>query len=202
MSSWLRPFLGPNQDVAFLIVTGNYSKPRILAELIQKTTGQPILLLPFVSENGSQNIFFMPPDNRGKALTVPYNAMTNFINFLNPKMIIVLGNQNYVPDVYYKMIPDKNKPVIRVTCDDWVKNGNILGRLLNLSNLGSDYEKLLKELQDNTNYQRESSAVVNHAPQTESVKVQPEVVKPPSTTPAPPTAPILTEPRIIDASQK
>lgn len=204
MSSWMQPFQGPSQNISYLIVTGNYSKSRVLAELIQKSTGQPILLLPFASENSTQNIYFVPPIKSGKALKVPYTEMTNFINFLNPKMVLVIGNQNYVPDAYFKMISDKTRPVVRITSDDWIKNGDELGILLNLSNLGSDYKRLLEELQNNANYQRKAPVAPAHVAQP-----QPVVVEAPAPTPAPvveapaPTpAPVLTEPRVIDASQK
>ena len=43
---WSLPYGGPSKDVITLLVTGNYTKQRILAELIQQETKQPILLLP------------------------------------------------------------------------------------------------------------------------------------------------------------
>lgn len=153
MQSWLKPFKGPGQNISVLLVTGNYSESRILAELIQKNNGQPMLLVPFASANSSQDIFFVPPKKSGKELRVPYTEMTNFINFVNPKMVLVIGGPNYVPDAYYKMISD-NRPIVRVNGADWYKVADTIGSMLNLSNVPGDYKKLLEQLQDDTRYQR------------------------------------------------
>jgi hypothetical protein len=166
-----------------------------LAELIQKYNGQPILLVPFASANSSQDIFFVPPQKSGKALKVPYTEMTNFINFINPKMVLVLGGPDYVPDAYYKMIPD-NRPIVRVTGADWYKNAETVGSLLNLSNVPGDYKKLLEQLQSDTNYQRVAPRGPEHVAQP---VVEAPVVEKPIIEVAPPP---VEKPKVIDASQK
>lgn len=199
MQGWLRPFKGPGQNITVLIVTGNYSKPRILAELVQKYNGQPILLLPFASANSSQDIFFVPPrkiddkkfDNKKGVFKVSYTEMTNFINFINPKMVLVIGGPNYVPDAYYKMISD-NRPIVRVSGADWIKNADTIGSMLNLSNVPGDYKKLLEQLQNDTNYQRAAPQVPEHVAQP--VVETPVIIE---AAPAP-----VEKPKVIDASQK
>jgi len=198
MQGWMKPFKGPGQNISVLIVTGNYSKARILAELVQKYNGQPILLVPFASANSSQDIFFVPPQKSGKALKVPYTEMTNFINFVNPKMVLVLGGPNYVPDAYYKMIPE-NRPIVRISGADWYKNADAVGSMLNLSNVPGDYKKLLEQLQSDTNYQRSVPQVPEHVAQP--VVEAPVVEKPVILEAAPAPAPI-EKPKVIDASQK
>ena len=197
MQGWMQPFKGPGQNITVLVVTGNYSKSRILTELVQKYNGQPILLVPFVSANSSQDIFFVPPQKSGKALRIPYTEMTNFINFINPKMVVVLGGPDYVPDAYYKMIPDNNRTVVRVNGADWFKNADTVGSILNLSNVPGDYRKLLEQLQNDTNYQRSVPQVPEHVAQP---VVEPVVEKPVIVEAAP--VPVVEKPKVIDASQK
>ena len=198
MQGWMQPFKGPGQTISILIVTGNYSKARILAELVQKYNGQPILLVPFVSANSSQDIFFVPPKKSGKALKVSYTEMTNFINFLNPKMVLVLGGPDYVPDAYYKMISD-NRPIVKITGADWYKNADTVGSMLNLSNVPGDYKKLLEQLQSDTNYQRAAPKEPEHVAQPVVETPVPVVEKPVIVEAAP--VPV-EKPKVIDASVK
>ena len=199
MQSWLKPFKGPGQNISVLMVTGNYSKSRILAELVQKNNGQPMLLVPFASANSSQDIFFVPPQKSGKALRVPYTEMTNFINFVNPKMVLVIGGPNYVPDAYYKMISD-NRPIVRVNGADWYKVADVIGSMLNLSNVPGDYKKLLEQLQSDTNYQRAAPQKPEHVAQP-VVEAPVPVIEPVKVEAAPIPAPV-EKPKVIDASQK
>lgn len=199
MQGWLKPFKGPGQNISVLIVTGNYSKSRILAELIQKYNGQPMLLVPFASANSSQDIFFVPPQKSGKALRVAYTEMTNFINFINPKMVLVLGNPSYVPDAYFKMISD-NRPIVRIIGTDWYKIADTAGSMLNLSNVPGDYKKLLEQLQSDTNYQRAAPQEPEHVAQP-IVEAPAPVVEKPVVVEAKPV-PVVEKPKIIDASEK
>ncbi len=202
MQGWMQPFKGPGQNISTLIVTGNYSKSRILAELIQKNNGQPMLLVPFASANSSQDIFFVPPQKSGKALRVPYTEMTNFINFLNPKMVLVLGGPDYVPDAYYKMISD-NRPIVRVNGADWYKNADTVGTMLNLSNVPGDYKKLLEQLQSDTNYQRAAPKTPEHVAQP-IVEAPTPVIEKPVVVEVEEVAPVkvVEKPKVIDASEK
>jgi len=199
MKDWMKPFQGPGQNITLLVVTGNYSKARILAELIQSYNAQPILLIPYVGGNTNNDIFFIPPKKSGSALRVPYTEMTNFINFANPKMVLVLGGSEFVPDIYFNRIQD-NRTIVRLTGKDWVKTADSAGKLLNLSNLGSDYRKLLAQLNSDTNYERAivqpQQPVVEQVPTT--VEEAPVVVEEKPVVEAPATP----QPKVIDASQK
>ena len=147
---WTRPFKGPYQKIQTLIVTGNYSESRLLAELIQTENRQPILLIPAVNDN---EIYFMPPQKSSKALQVPYNELTNFVNFLGVKQIIILGNANYVPEKYTEKLSD-NQVIWRITGNNWKKIADSMAVFLNLSNLSSDYNSLSNKLKDEVNYER------------------------------------------------
>ena len=143
--SWdmLSPFKGPKKNVVTLVVTANYKHPLILAQLIQKDTEQPYLLLPAANSKG---IFFNPPIKRQKAaLEIREANLERFIRFLNPKQVVILGDKRYVSEKYRKMI-HKDIPVIRITGNNWQRVADRLSILLEASNVGSDYKKLSSEI--------------------------------------------------------
>ncbi len=203
MQDWMKPFQGPGQNISLLVVTGNYSKARLLAELIQSYSAQPILLIPYVGGNTNNDIFFVPPKKSGSALKVPYTEMTNFINFANPKMVLVLGGNEFVPDIYFNRIQD-NRTIVRLTGKDWIKTADSAGKLLNLSNLGSDYRRLLANLNSDTNYERAliqpQQPVVEQVPTT--VEAAPVVIEAPAAVIEAPVVVATPQPKVIDASQK
>jgi hypothetical protein len=147
---WTRPFRGPYQKIQTLIVTGNYSESRLLAELIQVANRQPILLMPAVND---KNIYFMPPQKSSEALQVPRDELTNFVNFLGAKQIIILGDPNYVPDKYAEKITS-NQVIWRITGNNWKNIATSIGKFLNLTNLSDDYDTLLDKMKSEINYER------------------------------------------------
>jgi hypothetical protein len=145
-----RPFRGPYHKIQTLLVTGNYSEPRLLAELIQAENRQPILLIPAINR---ENIYFMPPQRASKALQIPHDELTNFVNFIGPEQILILGNTNYVPNKYTEKITN-NQVIWRVTGKNWKNIAASVGKFLNLTNLSSDYDTLVDKLKDEVNYER------------------------------------------------
>lgn len=188
---WTRPFASPTQNISTLIITGNYAESRLLAELIQNNDGQPILLLPVA--NQEEKIFFLPPQKRSAALEVPYSELTNFINFINAKQILVLGGEKYISEKYMSKVSGK-QVVWHLTGDNWTNIAASAGRLLNLTNLSSDYNKLFNQLLNDKNYYRGASETEKGV--TPPVKIEPVSVG------------ISTEPqhitakKVIDASEK
>jgi hypothetical protein len=139
----ITPYRGPKKDVITLIVTANYKHPLIIAQLIQQETKQPYLLLPSANTKG---IFFNPPPKRSlEALQINESNLTRFIRFLNPKQIVILGDERYVSKKYREMI-DKNIPVLRVSGDDWQRIANTLAILLYAHNLGDDYKEICDQI--------------------------------------------------------
>lgn len=49
--SFLTPYKGPEKDVINLIITGNYVKSKMMAELIQNENKQPFILVPSVDKD-------------------------------------------------------------------------------------------------------------------------------------------------------
>ncbi|OGV53467.1 MAG: hypothetical protein A2X45_24340 [Lentisphaerae bacterium GWF2_50_93] len=136
---WSKPYQGPSKDVSTLVITGNYTKARVLAELVQGETKQPIILL--TSENGK--IFFMPAN--GPCLEVQDAEFTNFIKFMHPKQIIILGDSRYVPESYTKRI-DPTQTTIRVDNKDWYQVAVTVGKILDKTYLASNFKKLSDEI--------------------------------------------------------
>ncbi len=136
---WSRPYQGPSKDVGTLVVTGNYLKARVLADLIQYHTSQPILLI--TSEGGK--LFFMPAT--GPSLEVKDEDFTNFVKFTNPKQILILGDSSFVPESYSKRI-DPKQTSIRVDNKDWYQIAVTVGKILDKTYLASDFKKLNDEI--------------------------------------------------------
>ena len=137
------PYRGPKRDVITLIITGNYKHPLVIAQLLQDETKQPYLLLPAANGKG---IFFNPPRERSEAaLEISEVNLARFIRFLNPKQIVILGDDRYVAEKYRKMI-DKDTPVIAIRCDNWQLIADRVSILLDASNVGYDYKQLGQQL--------------------------------------------------------
>ncbi len=154
-AKWMKPFQGPSQNMTTLMMTGNYSESRLLAELIQRENYQPILLIPAV---GQDKVYFMPPQTRSAALEIPLSELKNFINFLGVKQIVVIGNNEYVPEKFLEQIPN-NQTIWTVTGTNWKNIAYSTGEFLNLPNLSRDYNNLYDKLKSETNYQRADSQI-------------------------------------------
>lgn len=135
---------GPKREVQTLVITGNYKSPRLLAELIQYESRQPYLLLP-PQDSGDTRIIFCPP--KSNSLQIREDKFNDFVRFLNPRRIIVLGNDAYVQPKYIAML-DRTIPVIRVDSVDWNRSAEELTDLLHLSNLDRNYRKLRETMLD------------------------------------------------------
>ncbi|MBQ9789247.1 MAG: hypothetical protein IJW31_06610 [Lentisphaeria bacterium] len=139
---------GPKRDIVTLIVCANYEQPRLLAELIQYESRQPYLLIP---ANDQGEIYFCPPKKLGKAKIIPRKSFTRTLSFINPDQIIVLGNNNYVPDYYVKALR-KIAPVSVVDAETWQAAADLLAPMLNLSKLPRNYRKLSAKLSEGKFY--------------------------------------------------
>lgn len=148
------PYQGPERDVITLIITSNYKKSRLLAELIQRETKQPILLLPAGDQKG---IYFMPASVKKPALEVKEENIGRFVAFINPQQILVLGDRGFVPQSYIDMI-DKKMPVFVVNGRDWLINAKSVAKLLDLNNLASDYTRLYRQIESDRLYKPTETA--------------------------------------------
>ena len=156
---------GPKREVQTLVITGNYKSPRLLAELIQYESRQPYLLLP-PQDSGDTRIIFCPP--KSNSLQIREDKFNDFVRFLNPRRIIVLGNDAYVQPKYIAML-DRTIPVIRV---DWNRSAEELTDLLHLSNLDRNYRKLRETMLDKGKIYRPISKPKQQMPAKEVMEEQ------------------------------
>jgi hypothetical protein len=140
------PYKGPYRDVVNLVVISNYAQPRLLADLIQTSNRQPYLLFP-AKEGGAY--YFIPA--RGDALEIREDRIRRFIDFLNPRQIIVLGDRRYISDQKMKLV-DPKRPIIRFWCADWDKTAIAVGKFLDLPNLAGDFKELNAQIQHGNLY--------------------------------------------------
>lgn len=178
---------GPKRDVVTLVITGNYKSPRVMAELILYESRQPYLLLP-TPESKDQRIIYVQA--KGPAYEIPEKSLPQFVQFLNPHRIVILGDDRYVPAKYAQML-DRNIPVVRIEGNDWNRVAEQTTLLLGLSNLAGDYSRLRdqvdKRLRPTERVHREAAELkpVTDAPaaaeDTAATKNGVEVVELPST---------------------
>lgn len=136
-----RPNQGPDKSIQTLVVTANYLKPRLLVDLIQYETKQPIMLLP--TQPGGM-IFFLPA-NGAEAQEIDSANFAKFIKFVNPKRILIIGDERFVSDNYVRQI-DPNLTVWRVKNKDWKQVAEDAEDLLRLNNLARDFRRLSDQI--------------------------------------------------------
>ncbi len=130
------------ERVDTLMITGNYAKSRLLAELVQHKTEQPILLLS-PGGSGNMEMYFLP--SAPEAMALQPEDYVEFVEFLQPKRIIVIGNEKFVPSSYYKTLQDKF-PTVIVASEDWLKNAEALATIFEYKKLEQHYSDYLLEL--------------------------------------------------------
>ena len=163
-SSW--PQTGNSRKPETLVICTNYKSPRLLADTIRALGKQPFILFP-AAETGDQRVFFMPA--KATPCELRPEEVKDFIKYLNPKRIIVLGNENVVPAKFTRDLY-RSIPIFRVDCSDWLKAAEQLEFMLNISGLGGQYSRLYKELYAD-NYRQTSlpaAPQVKEEPQAEA----------------------------------
>lgn len=138
---------GPKRDIVNLVVTVNYEKPRLIAELIQVENRQPYLLLP-VNDDG--NMYFCPYDRKNPKFVSKKN-LAQILAIIAPKQIIVLGNERYVSQDYVKEFR-KVAPVVVINAENWQLAADTVAPMLNLSRLPDSFRKLNAELESGRLY--------------------------------------------------
>ena len=136
-----------------LMVTGNYAKSRLLAELVQSKTKQPILLV----EPGTrgEEMYFLPA--APEALAVEKAKFVEFVDFLlQPQdqkrarrhkqgRVVFIGDTDFVPQEFVDTLRDRF-PTFIVASDNWQNNAEALARLFKYKKLPQHYSDLLAQL--------------------------------------------------------
>lgn len=128
--------------VETLVITGNYAKSRLLAELFQHETKQPIVLIS-PEAAGSDQLYFMPvvPET----MSFDSTKYVEFIDFLRPARIVFLGDASFVPPSYIDQVRGRY-PTVVLNSREWLDNAKALGVIIKDRSLakryGSYFEKL------------------------------------------------------------
>lgn len=144
LSKWnpLR-YWGRKNRVDSLIITGNFSRSRLLAELAQTKTKQPIILISPESQ-GQNQMYFMP--SRPEAMAFESARYRDFISFLQPRRVVILGDARFVPQTFVEEARSLC-PTVIINGADWRKNAKALGDVLRHRSLGKRYNAYLDTLE-------------------------------------------------------
>lgn len=199
--NWTRPYKMPEKNIQTLVVVGNYRQPRLLAELVQSETKQPILVVP---ASGEGNVYFMPADRDDKTMEIKQEDLTDFIKFVSPEKIIVLGDKRFVPERYLAEI-DPKQTVITVTNKEWAEVAKTTSRILDLKYLIKDFKAQQELLKSGKLYRPNTGSsdilpepsdnlVVNDVIVTDNAVIEDKVEN------KEPAGKTLDEPKLIDES--
>ena len=123
-----------------ILLTGNYVQSRVLAELAQYYTKQPVLIISPDAE-GANQVYYMP--NSREAKQIPADEFMDVVNFITPKRVIILGNSDYVPASFGKELREKYS-VISLDSADWSKNAASLSEILDEKRLKTKFEEYVR----------------------------------------------------------
>ncbi len=125
-----------------LIITGNYVDSRLLAEISQHYSKQPMLVISPDVDGGYQ-LFFMPAVKQASAISP--DEFMDIIKYVNPKRIIVLGNDSFVPVKFIDQARN-DYSIISLDSDNWTKNAAALGELLKIEKLPTLFNEYKKNI--------------------------------------------------------
>jgi len=118
-----------------LMITGNYMNSRLLCDLAQYRTKQPILLFSLDADR-SQQIYYLPAPP--KVEPIRNEEFVDMVSFINPKRVVIVGGSDYVPQEYIDKVSARF-PVMIYNSDDWEQNARMLGDLLNQRGLRKEF---------------------------------------------------------------
>ncbi|MEN9359119.1 MAG: hypothetical protein RL095_654 [Verrucomicrobiota bacterium] len=139
------------KTISTVIVTGNTVEARLLAELIQRHTKQPILYIDHLKPRA---VSFVPAQVEAEEDEEPVNNVllvetkeySNFINFAHPEQVVFLGNPDHTPK-YFK---EKLNPAIKsyaIDHRDWMIVASQAEELFGISGLLEEYKAEREKLE-------------------------------------------------------
>jgi hypothetical protein len=124
-----------------LIVVGNYKTPRLMAATIKGLTSQPYLIIT----NDGQ--YFMVLSKA--TVRLDPEKLDVYINQLNPRRLVIIGDERYVTDkqeAELRKINTKRIPIVRVYGGDWGRIAEELDDMLNIGNLAREFRRNYADL--------------------------------------------------------
>ena len=119
--------------VKALMIGSNTFEARLLCELAQYRNKQPVMLY-----DASRASFYYLSGSTA-AEPVALDQLNDFVKYLNPRQILVLGGNEHVPAEYVKQLAGAY-PVMTIQSDDWYKNAQQLAEVLNLNRLPREFK--------------------------------------------------------------
>ncbi len=126
--------------VKALLVTGNFFEPRLLCELAQYRSKQPLLLFHPTAPNSSEAPKLHYLNSTGKAEEIPVEQFAEFLDFLNPRQIIFVGDESCCPEKYVQQAAEKFSVVV-LRSNDWERNAQSLNSILKLTRLPRQFKE-------------------------------------------------------------
>ncbi len=120
-----------------LVVVGNYSTPRLMASTIKALTSQPYLII-----DGKENKYYMVLSK--VTVQVPPEKLDVYINQLNPRRMVIIGDERFVTlpqEQMLRKINLKRIPIVRIYGGDWGRIAEELDDLLNIGNLSREFRR-------------------------------------------------------------
>ncbi|MCH2175882.1 MAG: hypothetical protein MK193_09165 [Lentisphaeria bacterium] len=134
-------FSSEEEGYSIVIVTSNFHKSRILAELIQHNEGHPIILLP-TGEN-KDTMFALGPE--GQATKFDKTKFAHWLQRLDPKLVMFLGDERFASDEYVKEAA-KLYPITRVAAKDMDEVAEAVAVLIDDDDLVEQYQEMRKRV--------------------------------------------------------
>ena len=132
-----------NAKTKALLLTGNYVHSRLLADLTQYYSKQPILLLaPTV--DGTYDLFYLPTGNSAQKVNV--DNFMDIVIYINPERIFVLGGDDFIPRKFIDMVRSKYSVTI-LQSDDWERNAANLAKMLKVGKLETSFKSYKNSLE-------------------------------------------------------
>jgi hypothetical protein len=129
----------PETRVDSVLITGNFVKSRLLAELIQQKKECPILLVaPGAS---GMELYFMPYGT--DVVQLSQKECVEFIDLQRPKRLVFIGDSQYVPEEIVGMMRGRY-PIVQVSGNNWAQNAEALASIFRYKKLPRHFADLLK----------------------------------------------------------
>lgn len=128
-----------------LLVTGNFAESRLLAEVAQFKTKQPLII---ISPEADGNHIYYFPYKESEALELKEDEYLEFIeSMLRPKKIVFLGGDDMISKDFSDAVK-ANYTSLTVKGDDWAKNAKQLGKIMHCWTLKGAFVKARKKLME------------------------------------------------------
>ncbi len=164
-----------HQEIPYLIITSNYEIPYLLVAAAQKDKNIPYLLIPADTPLPSPETvltFNSKRENSHYSMDIQAVHLSKFIAYLRPRNVIILGDDEYVSEIYRMAVPSR---INRIEIDDSDWKINVL-KLANQIHSRSVYKAYANYMNSLKNARKTAAPAVDNK-DTESNTGNPEIRK-------------------------